>query len=214
MSDLDVAGILRRIRRRADLSQRELAEACRVAPALIAKAETGDRDLPVRLLSRMAALAGLRLALLDTSGAVVEPMSGDTVRDGAGRLMPAHLDTRHGDDAWWGGPHRPRLRNPRYTFDRDRALRDRRRQADMPADHHLPEPGDSLAERAAARLEEARRRQEARREAARRAHIEAGGLFALDWGTGCTCPSECEYAEGSNEDLAHAPECACGCDVA
>jgi transcriptional regulator with XRE-family HTH domain len=214
MTEMDVAGALRRIRRVADLSQRELAAACGVAPAVVAKAETGARDLPVRLLLRFATVAGFQLALVDEAGSVVTPMRSDTVRDAAGRLFPAHLDTRHGDEDWWGGPHRPRLPNPRYTFDRSRACRDAgRRSAPVPADHHLPEPGDSLADRAAARREEALRRHGARQEAERRARLATSGASAPDWGTGCTCPPGCEYAEESNEDLTHAPGCACTCDV-
>jgi ribosome-binding protein aMBF1 (putative translation factor) len=43
----DLAAALRRIRRRADLSQRELAAALGTAASVIAQAETRRRDLPV-----------------------------------------------------------------------------------------------------------------------------------------------------------------------
>jgi transcriptional regulator with XRE-family HTH domain len=208
-----LAGILRRIRRVADCSQRELAERVGISKTAVAAAEHGTRDVSVSVLVRAAATVGCRLAVLDPSGLELEPMSGDTVRDGAGRLMPAHLDTRHGDEDWWGGPHRPRLVNPRYTFDRDRALRDWRRSADHPADHHVPEDGDSLAERAAARRAEALRRDAVRRQDRYRAWRAAGSPPFPDWEVDCTCPAGCEYDEQRNPDRVHAPDCACGCDV-
>ena len=215
MTEWDLAGILRRIRRQADMSQREIALACGVATSVVSKAEARSRDLPVQLLTRLAAVAGLRLAVLDAvTGAEVQPMRQDAVRDAADRQFPAHLDTRHGDDGWWGGPHRPRLRPPRYTFDRDRGMRDdRRREVELPDDHHVPRIGDSLAERAAARRDQAARRAAERRAEAHRAWVAAGCPVRPDDPPACSCPAGCEYAEGSNEDLAHAEECACRCDV-
>jgi len=202
--------MLRRVRRAADLSQRELARACGVAPSVVAKAESGDRDLPLRLFTRFVTVAGFRLAVLDGEGAVVEPMSGDAVRDAAGRLFPAHLDTRHGDEGWWGGPHRPGLRQPRYTFDLDRTWRDGRREDDgTPADHHTPQPGDSLAER-----ETARRTAAVRAEVAERAQrfLDGPRVPSPEPWT-CTCPPDCEYDEHRNPDLTHAASCVCRCDV-
>ncbi|CCH86041.1 Transcriptional regulator, XRE family [Modestobacter italicus] len=213
MDAFPLAGVLRRIRRLTDCSQRELAERIGISKTAVAAAEHGTRDLAVSVLVRAAATAGCRLAVLGPSGLELGPMSGDTVRDGADRLMPAHLDTRHGDDDWWGGPHRPGLVNPRYTFDRDRSLRDRRRGVDLPADHHRPEDGDSLAERAAARRAEAVRREAARRLERHQAWRAAGSPPSADWEVDCTCPAGCEYDEERNPDRLHAPDCACGCDV-
>ena len=207
-----LAGLLRRVRRLADMSQRELAQAAGVSATAVGRAEAGG-GLRVGQLVRIAALAGLRLALLDPSGTEVTPMRADAVRDAAGRSFPAHLDTRHGDDDWWGGEHRPRLRPPRHTFDRDRALRDGRRRASaVPDDHHVPQAGDSLADRAAARRAQAARRADERRAEAHRAWM-AAGRPARPGEVTCTCPAGCEYAEGRNEDLSHAAWCACGCDL-
>ena len=215
VSEFPVAGLVRRIRRAADLSQRQLAERCGVSQSVVARAESGQRDLRVGLLLCLADAAGLRLALLDRDDHEVTPMDCSAARDGGGRYFPAHLDTRHGDEDWWHDAHRYGRRRPEYTFDRDRSRRDGRRSrcAAAPADHHVPRAGDSLAERRAARQEEARGRDRERREAAHRAWVEAGSPTAPDWGTGCTCPPGCEYDEETNEDLAHAPECACRCDV-
>ncbi len=53
-------GLLRRIRRTADWSQRELAQRVGVSRATVAAAERGTRDLPVSLLARIAEAAGGR----------------------------------------------------------------------------------------------------------------------------------------------------------
>jgi transcriptional regulator with XRE-family HTH domain len=204
-----LAGLLRRIRRTADCSQRELAERIGASKSTVAAAENGTRDLPVALLARAAASMGGRLAVLDAAGNELTPMDNGTVRDGGDRRFPAHLDTRHGDEDWWHGPHRYDRQQPTFTFDRTRGARDWRRHAGTPDDHHRPRPDDSLTERAAMRQQEARRR----REAERRARLAAAGPPGPDWGTGCTCPAGCELTEGRDEDLSHASGCACRCDV-
>jgi transcriptional regulator with XRE-family HTH domain len=217
------SALLRRIRRTADLSQRELAGALGVAGSTVARAETGERDLPVTVLARAAEVAGLRLGLLDADGQEVAGMSLDAVRDRAGRLFPAHLDPRHGDVWWWHGSHRYSRDRPRYTFDRDRRERDDRRATDgTPADHQRPHPGDSLAERARVREEAA-----AAREAERRAGVEARYLAERRlagwpdlWSPVCSCPPGCEELLFSEEPLTprqqavpHLDDCTCRCDV-
>ena len=208
MADVDLAGALRRIRRLADLSQRQLATACAVSQSAIAHAENRRRDLPVGVLNRAAALGGLRLALLDEAGREVTGMADGAVRDRVGRRFPAHLDPVHGDERpgrWEDRYSRPR---PWFTFDRDRETRDlRRRSSGTPVDHRLPAPDDSPTVRRARRDEQARR-------LARAAHqrrLAAGEVRpSEDWT--CTCPPECEFV---TEDQAprHAGGCRCGCDV-
>ena len=56
---LDVTGALRLARRRADLSQRELARAVGVSPAAVARAEATGRT-SLALLERALTAAGLR----------------------------------------------------------------------------------------------------------------------------------------------------------
>ncbi|WP_222262314.1 helix-turn-helix domain-containing protein [Modestobacter marinus] len=208
MGDFDLPGTLRRIRRRADLSQRELARACTVALAVVSHAEAGRRGGTVEFLSRAAVLAGLRLALLDETGTEVGPMDGDAVRDDAGRRFPAHLDTRYGDDCWWHGPERYSRAQPTYTFDRCRDRRDaRRRRLGSPDDHQVPRPGDSPAARRARRQADAQRRwhEEVRR------RQEAGELRECpEWD--CACPPECAEQD-AGELPAHISECPCECDV-
>src|SRR4051812_41729423 len=97
---------MRRIRRLADLSQRELAEKLDLSKSSIARVESGSCGVDVHVLARAAELAELRLTLLDASGGEVPPMAVDAVRDRANRRFPAHLDTRYGDEDWWHGEER------------------------------------------------------------------------------------------------------------
>src|SRR6476660_4565168 len=144
VGEFELPGMLRRIRRRADLSQRELAERCAVSQSMVAKVETGERDLPVGTLVAAAQLAGLRLALLDDLGDEVSAMTDRAVRDAGGRRFPAHLDTRFGDEDWWHGDQRYSRSQPWYTFDRVRPVRDYwRRRRGLADDHQLPHTGDA-----------------------------------------------------------------------
>jgi transcriptional regulator with XRE-family HTH domain len=75
VADFDLSGALRRIRRIADMSQRELAAACGLSQSAVARVENGRGDLVVGELCRAAAVADLRLALLDPAGEAVAEMS-------------------------------------------------------------------------------------------------------------------------------------------
>jgi transcriptional regulator with XRE-family HTH domain len=211
VSTFDLPGALRRIRRLADLSQRELAAAVGSSASAIGHAETGGRDLPVRLLAGMAGVAGLRLVLVDGQGDEVAPMSDAAVRDAVGRRFPAHLDTRYSDEGWWHDAHRYSRERPWYTFDRDRRTRDRYRRRDgTPDDHQQPQPADSPQERAAAR-----RRDYLRRRAEERERAFLTGEFAgLDLRFDCTCPAACDDLDDRSGKPVHAPTCACDCDLA
>jgi transcriptional regulator with XRE-family HTH domain len=211
MSPIDLPGLLRRVRRTADLSQRELARATEVPCGTIAAAEAGTRGLDVRVLARLAAVTGLRLALLDAEGREVTPMEGAAVRDEAGRHFPAHLDTRHGDEDWWHGPHRYDREPVTYTFTRDRRHRDARRLArgGTPGDHQRPRPGDGLADRAAARRDAARRA----REDERRRRLDGGEIPPPDLRFPCECPPACDDLDDRSGPPRHAEACTCGCDL-
>lgn len=209
VDSFDLPGALRRIRRRADLSQRDLAARLGISPSCVSKAEAGRQPLRLDLLVAAAALAGLRLALLDADGQELVGMTRRAVRDGAGRLFPAHLDTRYGDDDWWHGPHRYDRPQPWYTFDRSRGLRDHYREVSgTPADHQLPQPGDAPEERRAARKRELRHRL---REA--RAQRLAAGDPPSDDDFTCSCPPGCAELEDWSGRPAHAEACPCRCDV-
>jgi len=87
----DTSGHVRRARRLADLSQRDLATRAGLAQSSVARIETG-RDVSVRDLARLLAAAGLKLVVVDGQGRMVSPMPADVHRDEAGRRRPAHLD--------------------------------------------------------------------------------------------------------------------------
>jgi transcriptional regulator with XRE-family HTH domain len=205
----DLCGVLRRIRRTADLSQRELAAAAGLSASAVGHAEAGTRDLPSRALARAAELAGLRLALLDADGREVTGMDPDGARDATRRRLPAHLDTQHTDEVADRWAHRPDREQPWFTFGLDRAARDRQRaRAGTPEDHDVPVPGDSPAERRARRREAARRHAAAGRERRR---------ASLGWPAGedltCTCPPACDEVDDGSGPPRHAAACACGCDL-
>jgi HTH-type transcriptional regulator/antitoxin HipB len=208
--DFDLPGMLRRIRRTADLSQRELAERLGISKSMIAATESGTRDLFTGLLARAAELADFRLILLDAQGHEVVGMADDTVRDMGYRRFPAHLDTRHSDEEWWHGEHRRSRPQPWYTFDRDRWVRDAYRRRDgTPDDHRRPQPGDSPEARAAERRHAARRRRDEERER----RFLAGELRQTGPDFVCTCPAGCDPVAERHADV-HVENCSCQCDVA
>ncbi|TFV60809.1 XRE family transcriptional regulator [Geodermatophilus sp. DF01-2] len=212
MTDPAHSGMLRRIRRVADLSQRELAARIGVSKSAVAAAESGRSGLDVRVLGRAAELAGLRLALVDAGGREVPGMDPEAVRDRAGRYYPAHLDTRYGDEEWWYSHqgHGHDREQPWYTFDRARWVRDWHRARDgTPDDHQLPQPGDSPKARA-----HARRDTHWRAVAEERQRRFLAGEFAhVDPGLTCSCPPECDEVDDGSGPARHATVCACGCDL-
>ena len=124
-----VPGLLRRARRLADLSQRELARLAGVSHSTVGRMESGAIVPVLPSLQRMLAAAGLWLVVVDNEGRVVTPMRDvDDIRNGGGSFYPAHLDVildpRHGD--WWGD--RYGLARPPETFHRDRKRRDAQRE--------------------------------------------------------------------------------------
>ncbi len=104
-----VARYVVRARRRADLSQRELAQLIGVSQSTICRVETGESPVEASTFVRILAIAGLCLRVTDASGAAVKPVSADTVRDNAGRRFPAHLDVGPPDVLT-----QERLHSPRY----------------------------------------------------------------------------------------------------
>jgi transcriptional regulator with XRE-family HTH domain len=119
------AGLVRAARRRADLSQRELALAAGVHGSTVGRIESGHLTPSLEMLLRLLAAAGLHLAVVDGDGRLVQPMEDrDDIRDGAERRYPAHLDTildpRPGE--WWADTYG--LARPPETFYRDRRRRD------------------------------------------------------------------------------------------
>jgi HTH-type transcriptional regulator/antitoxin HipB len=207
--DFDLSGVLRRIRRTSDLSQRELARRLDVSKSAVAAAEAGTRDFPAGLLARAAAQAGLRLALLDADSREIAGMADHTVRDMGWRRLPAHLDIRQSDEDWWHGEERRSRPQPWYTFDRDRPLRDAyRRRNGTPEDHPHPQADDAPHERRARRRQDALRREAKERERA----FLAGELRQTGPDFECTCPAGCDPVTERNADV-HVEACPCRCDL-
>lgn len=147
--------LLRAARRHVDFSQRELALAAGVPKSTVAAYETEERDVPARMLARLLGTCGLRLAVVDGFGTVLDFPDEPPPLDRGGRRYPAHLDLRdipaegrdrRGfpiDDWWadgyegaWGIPPRPAR-----TFDILRDRRDfRRRWLAARAARHGPAP--------------------------------------------------------------------------
>jgi transcriptional regulator with XRE-family HTH domain len=140
MTRTEVANIVRRVRRTADMSQRELAVAANVAKSTIAAIEANLQSPRVETLEAILRVGGCMLVAINVATDQVEevwPWNSFGLRDRSGRLFPAHLDIREvgpGGEGWWGTErllYHGRTR-PRHTFDRDRRCRDdKRRQGDV-----------------------------------------------------------------------------------
>jgi transcriptional regulator with XRE-family HTH domain len=119
------------LRRRADLSQRELAALAGVPYTTVARLESGSTTDPrLSTMAKLAAATGHRLVIADDHDELVppEPELRGLCRDLRGRRIPAHLDVRPAiEDRWrpWWLPKRGD-----YTF-----IRNRRRRDEVRAEH-------------------------------------------------------------------------------
>ncbi|MFE9692540.1 GNAT family N-acetyltransferase [Micromonospora sp. NPDC005806] len=142
----DLGDVLRRLRRRADLNQRELAARAGVPQAAVARIESGRATDPrYRTVERLIRAAGGELRFgaeaADEPGHLPAPVPHDGFRDQAGRRYPAHLDVwevREPKDwpgAWWAEwynlpPERWPLPLPPATYELNREYRNRRRRSE------------------------------------------------------------------------------------
>ncbi|HEY7222917.1 MAG TPA: helix-turn-helix transcriptional regulator [Micromonosporaceae bacterium] len=115
-----VAGLVRRARQIAGLSQRELARRAGISPSTVGKVEAGTIMPTLPALQRMLDVAELLLVVVDRDGRVVVPAD-DGLRDLGGRHYPAHLevlrDPVHPD--WWYdryGPYWMGEQRPAATY--------------------------------------------------------------------------------------------------
>lgn len=123
----DPVGLVRTARRRADMSQREMAGRAGLSRSTIGRIEAGTLVPSLATLSAVLVTAGMRLVAVDRAGAPVPLMIDppeQELRDGAERRYPSHLDTivEPSSAEWWGG--RYGLARPPETFHRCRGLRD------------------------------------------------------------------------------------------
>jgi transcriptional regulator with XRE-family HTH domain len=124
-----IPGLIRSVRRRADMSQRELAAAAELSSSTVGRIESGSLTPSLGVLLRLLAVGKLVLVVTDEDGNVVRPMHiWDDTRDGADRQFPAHLDLildpRPGE--WWADVYG--LARPPETLHRNRRYRDARRR--------------------------------------------------------------------------------------
>jgi transcriptional regulator with XRE-family HTH domain len=98
--DGGVPGLVRRVRRILDVSQRGLAAILDVSQSVVARWETGRTSPRASVMEHLLRLARIRIVLHDEdSGAQVEPMRADGARNRGGSRYPAHVDLRV--TGWW-----------------------------------------------------------------------------------------------------------------
>lgn len=98
--DGGIPGLVRRIRRVLDVSQRGLAALLDVSQSVVARWETGRTSPRAVVVHHLLELAGLRARFFRSeTGEEVEPMRDDGARDRAGRRYPAHVDLTV--TGWW-----------------------------------------------------------------------------------------------------------------
>lgn len=115
---LDVPGLVRRVRRVGDWSQRDLAAHLGVSQSSVAQWETGRGEPSLALFARLLGLIDAHLEVVDADGAELTPMRADAVRDRQHRRYPAHLDPQPVRQIW-----RPRWDRPEPTIICHRRIR-------------------------------------------------------------------------------------------
>ncbi len=90
--DGKIPGLVRRVRRILDVSQRGLAAILQVSQSVVARWETGRVSPRASVLHALLRMAGLTVEIHDEDGAEVAPMRDDGARDRRGRRYPAHVD--------------------------------------------------------------------------------------------------------------------------
>lgn len=125
--DGGIPGMVRRVRRILDVSQRGLAALLDVSQSVVARWETGRTSPRMSVVEQLLRMARLRMSLHDedTGGSVV-PMRADGARTRGGSRYPAHGDLVA--TGWWV-PRRLRAMTSTESF----RWVDRSRQAGDPA---------------------------------------------------------------------------------
>ncbi|RYB91863.1 XRE family transcriptional regulator [Nocardioides oleivorans] len=117
-------GLVRRIRRILDVSQRGLAALLGVSQSVVARWETGRTSPRASAVERLLGMAKVRATLHDEeSGEEVTPMRADGARKHGGSRFPAHTDLRV--TGWWIPRELRSMTSVEYFSSRDRS-RERR----------------------------------------------------------------------------------------
>ena len=196
MPRFDAAGLLRRARRNARMSQRAMADAVGVGKSTIGQAERDDGSVTLTVLLAVLAVGGIELVAIDRDGEV-DTMRLDALRDRRDRKLPAHLHAWVPSEAeyvpeGWRGSHR---RNAPVRWSSRLTPAD---LAYLPRQH--PGPDDREAVR--------RRDADARAfRLARQASLRASGPHRWHPLPECTCSDECV-----ERGMACPPSCPCQCE--
>ncbi len=94
-----VPGLVRRVRRILDVSQRGLAALLGVSQSVVARWETGRTSPRAEVVEDLLARARLVVTVHDQHGEPVGPMRADGARTRGGSRFPAHADLRA--TGWW-----------------------------------------------------------------------------------------------------------------
>ena len=122
-----IPGMVRRVRRILDVSQRGLAASLDVSQSVVARWETGRTSPRMSVVERLLRMARIRMRFVDEdTGEAVGPMRADGARTHGGSRYPAHADLRA--TGWWV-PRRLRSMTSVEAF----AWRDRSRRVGDPA---------------------------------------------------------------------------------
>lgn len=125
--DGGMPGMVRRVRRILDVSQRGLAALLEVSQSVVARWETGRTSPRMSVVERLLRMARVRMGFVDEeTGEPVGPMRADGARTHRGSRYPAHSDLRA--TGWWV-PRRLRSMTSIEAYE----WRDRSRRAGDPA---------------------------------------------------------------------------------
>jgi transcriptional regulator with XRE-family HTH domain len=106
LSKVNAADLVRTVRSRRSLSQRQLAAHAQLPPSTIDRIESGRSDPRLSTLIQILSAVHLRLVVTNQFSRVIELEEDLGLRDKAGRQPPAHLDRwiplgpMRND--WWG----------------------------------------------------------------------------------------------------------------
>jgi transcriptional regulator with XRE-family HTH domain len=101
--DGGIPGLVRRVRRILDVSQRGLAALLDVSQSVVARWETGRTSPRSSVLADLLRRARLHVTVSDDDGQEVGPMRDDGARQMNGSRFPAHVDLRVA--GWWIPAH-------------------------------------------------------------------------------------------------------------
>jgi transcriptional regulator with XRE-family HTH domain len=138
--DGGIPGMVRRVRRILDVSQRGLAALLEVSQSVVARWETGRTSPRACVMERLLRMARLRAVVQDEDGEAVGPMRADGARTHRGSRYPAHVDLRA--RGWWV-PRRLRSMTSIEAYE----WRDRSRRLGDPAIHYNASPFWKAVER-------------------------------------------------------------------